>query len=354
MTSAEAAVMLDCTPQHVRYLAQQEALQAIRKGRDWLICSDSVAEYEARRGKKQSAPTLDLQMEDLFPRQEPQGITNVSSVPQRSPFRYPGGKTWLVPIARLWLKSIQPKPSLLVEPFAGGGGIALMAAFEGLVERSHLVELDEGVAAVWQAVFSEHGPELARRILSFDLTLETAKTVIASEPRTLLDTAFRTILQNRVSRGGILAPGAGLVKTGEAGRGINSRWYPETLARRILALHESRHMFSMKQGDGIEAIQARITDGQTAFFVDPPYPVAGKRLYRHHDLDHRKLFEELAKLKGQFLATYDNNADIANLAAEFGFATRLVPMKSTHHARKYELVISRTMEWMPYGLSDAA
>lgn len=28
---------------------------------------------------------------------------NVASVPQRSPFRYPGGKTWLVPYVRDWL-----------------------------------------------------------------------------------------------------------------------------------------------------------------------------------------------------------------------------------------------------------
>lgn len=27
-------------------------------------------------------------------------IVNVASVPQRSPFRYPGGKTWLVPHIR--------------------------------------------------------------------------------------------------------------------------------------------------------------------------------------------------------------------------------------------------------------
>jgi len=28
-----------------------------------------------------------------------------SSVPQRSPFRYPGGKTWLVPYIRDWFRS---------------------------------------------------------------------------------------------------------------------------------------------------------------------------------------------------------------------------------------------------------
>ena len=44
---------------------------------------------------------------------------DVSQVPQRSPLRYPGGKTWLIPHIREWLRQVQP--TLLVEPFAGGG-----------------------------------------------------------------------------------------------------------------------------------------------------------------------------------------------------------------------------------------
>src|SRR5881392_3351921 len=45
---------------------------------------------------------------------------NVASVPQRSPFRYPGGKTWLVPYVRSWLRGRAIPTSVLVEPFAGG------------------------------------------------------------------------------------------------------------------------------------------------------------------------------------------------------------------------------------------
>ncbi|MBN2594284.1 MAG: hypothetical protein JXA81_12320, partial [Sedimentisphaerales bacterium] len=33
-------------------------------------------------------------------------VVNVASVPLRSPFRYPGGKTWLVPYVRQWLSSL--------------------------------------------------------------------------------------------------------------------------------------------------------------------------------------------------------------------------------------------------------
>src|ERR1700674_1531455 len=37
---------------------------------------------------------------------------NVASVPQRSPFRYPGGKTWLIPYIRSWLVAKTCRPSL--------------------------------------------------------------------------------------------------------------------------------------------------------------------------------------------------------------------------------------------------
>ena len=38
---------------------------------------------------------------------------------------------------------------------------------------------------------------------------------------------------NRTRRGGILAPGASLNRTGENGKGIASRWYPETIIDRL-------------------------------------------------------------------------------------------------------------------------
>lgn len=49
-------------------------------------------------------------------------IVNVASVPQRSPFRYPGGKTWLIPRIRQWLRSRPERPHVLIEPFAAGAG----------------------------------------------------------------------------------------------------------------------------------------------------------------------------------------------------------------------------------------
>ena len=162
--------------------------------------------------------------------------TNIAQVKHLSPFRYPGGKTWLVPEVRQWVKSASNKPSVFVEPFAGGAITGLSIAAEGLAERVFLCELDSDVAAVWDTLF--HGSdddvsEFAKKIINFDVTLGNVKKVLESKPRSPKNRAFKTIIKNRMQRGGIMAAGAGLIKAGEAGKGLKSRWYPETLAKRI-------------------------------------------------------------------------------------------------------------------------
>lgn len=158
-------------------------------------------------------------------------IINVASIPQRSPFRYPGGKTWLVPYIRQWLSSLLARPHEFIEPFAGGGIVSLTVAFEELADHVTMVELDEQVAAVWQAVLGQQGAELANRIATFGMTSANVESVLSEPVSSIQEQAFQTILRNRVNRGGILAPGAGKVKKGEAGKGIRSRWYPLTLKK---------------------------------------------------------------------------------------------------------------------------
>jgi DNA adenine methylase len=277
-------------------------------------------------------------------------IVNVASVPQRSPFRYPGGKTWFVPTLRKWLKSKDVIPDLLIEPFAGGGTVGLTAAFENLSKKVLLVELDPHVAAVWHILIEGNYEKLAKRILAFKLTNENAQAALSKSPRSTDEKAFQTILRNRVSHGGIMAPGAGLIKNGENGKGISSRWYPETLAKRIMDIGAVRSKLSFYEGDAFEIIQDYIDDSRTSYFIDPPYTAAGKkagrRLYSHHALDHHKLFDTLKTAKGDFIFTYDNSEELKEMAALRGFQTKLIAMKNTHHAEMTELIIGRDIEWL--------
>ncbi len=275
---------------------------------------------------------------------------NVSSVPQLSPFRYPGGKTWLVPLFRRWIASLPERPKTVIEPFAGGGIISLTAAFEGLAKKVVMVELDRRVSAVWQTILNGGAELLAQRILHFDLSIESARAEFLKEPTTTFDLAFQTLVQNRTAHGGILAEGAGVIKTGEKGRGIQSRWYPQTIARRITSIAHVAERIAFIEGDAFEVMMRHQRSSCAVFFIDPPYTAGGKRagsrLYTHSEIDHERLFALCERLEGDFLLTYDNAEEVRALARRHGFDSRPVAMKNTHHAEMRELLIGRNLAWV--------
>ena len=358
---------------------------------------------------------------------------NVACVPQRSPLRYPGGKTWLIPHIRYWLtgrvgarlsaggeaasqadarngrqrrlqrlveaKAQTPataraaaKPGLLVEPFAGGGIVSLTAVMEGMVERCMLAELDEDVSAFWQAAL-RCGASLQSRVRRFQPTRDAVNALASNVPTGVLDRGFRTLVLNRTRRGGILAAGASLSRRGENGKGVASRWYPETTIRRLAEIERHAPRIDFRKTDGLGLLaslasascapsepplasgnraeatsQAAFASGngqspttnmerkgrphgagppsEVVAFVDPPYTAAGgkragSRLYRHYDVDHAKLFDMLANSSIDFLMTYDCAPEIVSLVKEHGFHAVRVAMKNTHHAKLSELVITR-------------
>jgi DNA adenine methylase len=287
------------------------------------------------------------EVQDRFEMPKP---VNVASVPQRSPFRYPGGKTWFVPTFRHWITTMYPKPKILVEPFAGGGIISLTALFENLVQKAVMVELDDEIAAVWESIIEGDAEWLANRILTFELSREAVINEIKKLPSTQKEKAFQTILKNRTFHGGILAEGSGFLKYGENGKGIHSRWYPATIAKRILNLNYIAGKIDFRCYDGLKVMQEFSNRHDTIYFIDPPYTAggkkAGKRLYKHYDLDHEHLFTVCETLKGDFLMTYDNAEEVKQMARNHGFQMRLIPMNNTHHATMEELVIGRDLSWM--------
>jgi DNA adenine methylase len=212
-----------------------------------------------------------------------------------------------------------------------------------------MVELDDDVAAVWEVILSDDGANLADEISLFQVTYDAVTQLLAKEPDNLHERAFRTILKNRVQRGGILAPGAGLVKQGENGKGLASRWYPETLKRRILDIVAIRDRISFIKADGLEILRQNSTRDNAVFFIDPPYTAAGKkagsRLYTHSALNHDELFRVASAVSGDFLMTYDNTPEVQKLADWYGLEALPIAMKNTHHAKMTELLIGRDLDW---------
>lgn len=268
--------------------------------------------------------------------------SNVASQPKYSPLRYPGGKTWLIPQIRVWLS--QQPTQLLVEPFAGGATASLVAILEGYANHSVIVERDPSVAALWKTILSKDAEWLANKLLSFRCNLENVRRVLKGYPQTSRSLAFQTIVKNRVCRGGILNDSAKLMKKGERGRGIRSRWYPDTLALRIALIYSYRHQFTFIQGDGFKTIADLAKSKESVrFFVDPPYPVDGcphrKRLYAYNHLNHQKLFTVLAGISQDFLMTNDDSLFIRSLANQAKFIFTRIRMWNTHGLPRHELLI---------------
>jgi len=276
------------------------------------------------------------------------GNPNASEVLHLSPFRYPGGKAWFVPEAKAWMRGLPRRPGTLVEPFAGGASVGLNAVARGLVDRLVLVEIDPGVAAVWQTVL--HGPPsdmdaLCGMVRDFGMSRERLEAALDRDDGGTVGTAFRTLLRNRTSRDGNLSPGAGLVRGGEAGRGVASRWYPASLVRRMRSVRAMAGRITFRQGDAFEAMRGSAGDGDAAYFVDPPYTAGGRkvgaRLYAHSEVDHPALFATVASLAGPAMLTYDDVPEVHELAGIHGFAVAAVPMSGSQRRVKWEVVATK-------------
>jgi DNA adenine methylase len=274
-------------------------------------------------------------------------IVNVASVRQISPFRYPGGKTWLVPTISAWLRHRQIRPSLVVDPFVGGGSVPLGILAEGLTDRVVIGEIDPNVSAVWQCALSSQSNQLCARIETFQISRQNVLAELERTPQSSLERAFQTILRNRTFRGGILARGASLMKDGENGRGVASRWYPHTLVRRFRLLTTLSPFMEFYEIDAFHLIARYLAQRDVVFFIDPPYTAgdgkrAGKRLYEHNELDHEALFQLVGQAAGLVVMTYDDCPEVVEMANRQGFLIERIPMKNTHHEKKYELLISNS------------
>jgi DNA adenine methylase len=52
-----------------------------------------------------------------------------------------------------------------------------------------------------------------------------------------------------------------------------------------------------------------------------------------------------SSLEGEFVMTYDNATEVAEMALSHGFDIEQIPMKGTHHNLTNELIVGRDLSW---------
>ncbi|MCP9491890.1 MAG: DNA adenine methylase [Solirubrobacteraceae bacterium MAG38_C4-C5] len=196
-----------------------------------------------------------------------------------------------------------------VEPFAGGGGVALRLLFDEYVDEVVLNDLNPGVAAFWRSVFFRTD-ELAQHVRACDLSVEEwhrQQGVYGSGTRDDMALGFATFFLNRTNRSGILdaRPIGGLEQRGKWG--IAARFDRARLSARIETLGRYRSRVVVCEDDGIDLIGRHLGDRSAFIYADPPYLMHGDDLYLDtlRWSDHERLAGLLREEDHGWFLTYD-------------------------------------------------
>lgn len=243
-----------------------------------------------------------------------------------SPLRYPGAKRRFVRLIRETIRANGLTPKLFVEPFAGGGSVALQLLSDGVVERVGLAELDPLVASFWKAVFWDTD-WLVRRIRETAVTLDLWDRLKTAHLSTDRERAFACLYLNRTSFSGILSPTGGPL----GGRGqmsvykLDCRFPREKLAKRIRRIAQMRSRIAFVKHATWEAtlsecLNLGLADDDVFFYLDPPFYFKADRLYAHYfqKSDHVELCRTLTTLSAPWLLSYDPADAIIELYARNG------------------------------------
>ncbi len=230
-------------------------------------------------------------------------------------FRYPGGKVRYTDFILPTLYRYSGF-SLYVEPFVGGGSVALAMAARHPHIKLIVNDLDAGISAFWDLVANAPDKELqqlADRILDTRPTVSLFNQIKESQPTDRLGQAFRALFLNRTSWGGMgLRPLGGKHQTSKGK--IDSRLGAEKTVRE---LHEARRLL----GGRTKVLNADFASviplaggANTLMFLDPQYYEAGNQLYKFKwtNADHNRLHDALAG-KSNWVMSYDDHPFIREL-----------------------------------------
>jgi len=235
-----------------------------------------------------------------------------------SPLRYPGSKRRLSKYIKQALELNGLKPTLYIEPFVGGGSVALQLLQDNLIERAILMDIDPWVASFWQTVFFDTD-WLVEKIRTATVSLDVWKEIKASNPTTVRDQAWTCFFLNRTSFSGILEHRVGPIggKEQKSQYKIDCRYSRDHLVGRVQQAATFRDridgVWCVSWNDGIQLLRQKqqrneLPAQNTFFYFDPPFFEQAEDLYRYYfkSEDHICLRDFLLTLQDKWVLSYDS------------------------------------------------
>lgn len=264
-----------------------------------------------------------------------------------SPLRYPGGKGKVTNFIKLVIQENHLLGGTYIEPFAGGGSVALGLLFSEFVSKIIINDLDRSIYAFWHSVLNDT-KQLIQKIEDCQVTVgEWKKQKAIQEVKTdvdLLQLGFSTFFLNRANRSGIIEGGiiGGKNQTGKWK--IDARFNKKSLIERIKRIKRYRNriqLLNLNAVDLIETYKNSIPPKSLTYF-DPPYFVKGKDLYQNHfkPTDHEILANGIKNI-GDFpwIVSYDNVPEICNLYSEYESISYSINYSAAEHTKGTEIMV---------------
>lgn len=264
-----------------------------------------------------------------------------------SPLRYPGGKAKVADFVRCLIEKNALLDGTYVEPYVGGGSVALSLLFNEYVKDIYINDKDIAIYAFWHSIL--HEPEaLCKLIKDTPVTVETWFKLRDYQDKTdnvdLLHLGFSTFFLNRTNRSGILKAGVigGYEQTGNYK--IDARFNKEDLIKRIERIADYSDRIHLTNEDAVTLVQRlkKELSYNTLFYLDPPYYIKGKGLYLNYynDNDHQNIANSISDFREhKWIISYDNVDFIANLYSRFRQKTFELNYSASNSGKGKEIMI---------------
>lgn len=272
-----------------------------------------------------------------------------------SPLRYPGGKGKVVNFFKDLLRVNRLYDIDYVEPYTGGGSVALALLFGEYARRIHINDKDPAVHAFWYSALKD--PDLlCRKINDTRVTVkewDRQRSIQKNQgEHDIHELGFSTFFMNRTNRSGIITAGiiGGRKQTGEWK--IDARYNKSDLISRIQRIAHMNDRISLTRLDAVKLIhKCRLELPQnTLYYCDPPYYVKGQALYLNHynSDDHQNIANEMHRITNQhWVMTYDNAPEIRGLYSKYRISDFSIMYSATQPKLGHEIMVLSDNLHMP-------
>ena len=239
-----------------------------------------------------------------------------------SPLRYPGGKARFAPFIAQVMEENGLAGGHYLEPYAGGAGVALELLFHGYASHIHINDIDSAVNAFWRVV-TEFPEEILKLLWDTPIDMNQWfrwRAVLRGETEaTLVEQGFATLFMNRTNRSGILKGGVIGGKDQAGSYKIDARMKKDVLAARIerIASYAANITVYCEDAHQLLTGATKFMPKRSLIYLDPPYYVKGKGLYRNfydHN-DHLAIAKLLQSrdFKIPWVVSYDAATEICDM-----------------------------------------